>query len=79
VGRQFTGAIIAAGSQRLNYPVYHGEDPRVMDSTDVLELGGGSRPLAGLAVESLVWKWRSVYQVGSEVTVVELTDQCWHR
>ncbi len=72
----FEHAIIAAGSRAVEIPDFPNDDPRLMDSTDALELeevpermlvvGGG---IIGLELASVY------HALGSRVTVVELLDQ----
>ncbi|MDJ0850407.1 MAG: dihydrolipoyl dehydrogenase [Myxococcota bacterium] len=72
----FENAIVAAGSRAVELPGFPGDDPRVMDSTDALDLeevpgrllvvGGGIIGLEMAAVYSAL---------GSRITVVELLDQ----
>jgi len=71
----FDNAIIAAGSQATQVPVFPNDDPRLMDSTDALLLqeipdrllviGGG---IIGLEMATMY------HALGSKVTVVELMD-----
>jgi dihydrolipoamide dehydrogenase len=73
---EFEHAIIAAGSRSVELPDLPREDPRIMDSTDALELaeipgrllvvGGG---IIGLELASVF------HALGASVTVVELLDQ----
>ncbi len=73
---EFEHAIIAAGSRPVELPGAPGDDPRIMDSTDALELdeipgrllvvGGG---IIGLEMAAVF------HALGASVTVVELLDQ----
>jgi len=72
----FARAIIAAGSQAFKLPGLPWDDPRVMDSTDALELKDVPKRLLVIGGGIIGLEMASVYQgLGSEVTVVELTDQ----
>lgn len=72
----FARAIIAAGSQAFKLPGLPWDDPRVMDSTDALELADVPKRLLVIGGGIIGLEMASVYQgLGSEVTVVELTDQ----
>jgi dihydrolipoamide dehydrogenase len=72
----FANAIIAAGSQAFKLPGLPWDDPRVMDSTDALELKDIPERLLVIGGGIIGLEMASVYQgLGSEVTVVELTDQ----
>ncbi len=72
----FARAIIAAGSQVFKLPGLPWDDPRVMDSTDALELGDIPQRLLVIGGGIIGLEMASVYQgLGSEVTVVELTPQ----
>jgi len=72
----FARAIIAAGSQALKLPGLPWDDPRVMDSTDALELKDVPKRLLVIGGGIIGLEMASVYQgLGSEVTVVELTGQ----
>ena len=72
----FARAIIAAGSQPFKLPGLPWDDPRVMDSTDALELKDIPRRLLVIGGGIIGLEMASVYKgLGSEVTVVELTDQ----
>lgn len=72
----FENAIIAAGSQPTQIPVFPNEDPRLWDSSDALALpfipkkllivGGG---IIGLEMATVF------HALGSEIHVVELMDQ----
>lgn len=72
----FAHAIIAAGSQVFKLPGLPWDDPRVMDSTDALELSEIPARLLVIGGGIIGLEMASVYQgLGSEVTVVELTGQ----
>jgi dihydrolipoamide dehydrogenase len=72
----FAKAVIAAGSQAFKLPGLPWDDPRVMDSTDALELKDVPRRLLVIGGGIIGLEMASVYQgLGSRVTVVELTDQ----
>ncbi len=72
----FARAIIAAGSQAFKLPGLPWDDPRVMDSTDALELKDIPKRLLVIGGGIIGLEMASVYQgLGSEVTVVELTPQ----
>ncbi len=72
----FALAIIAAGSQAFKLPGLPWDDPRVMDSTDALELNDVPARLLVIGGGIIGLEMASVYRgLGSEVTVVELTDQ----
>jgi dihydrolipoamide dehydrogenase len=72
----FARAIIAAGSQAFKLPGLPWDDPRVMDSTDALELKDIPERLLVIGGGIIGLEMACVYQgLGSEVTVVELTGQ----
>ena len=72
----FARAIIAAGSSAFKLPGLPWDDPRVMDSTDALEIRDVPKRLLVIGGGIIGLEMASVYQgLGSEVTVVELTDQ----
>jgi len=72
----FARAIIAAGSQAFKLPGLPWDDPRVMDSTDALKLRDVPDRLLVIGGGIIGLEMASVYQgLGSQVTVVELTDQ----
>ncbi len=72
----FAKAIIAAGSQAFKLPGLPWDDPRVMDSTDALELRDVPERLLVIGGGIIGLEMASVYHgLGSRVTVVELTDQ----
>ncbi|WP_349998848.1 dihydrolipoyl dehydrogenase [Stenotrophomonas lacuserhaii] len=73
---RFQQCIIAAGSQAMKLPNFPWDDPRVMDSTDALELADvpGSLLVVGGGIIGL--EMATVYAaLGSKVTVVEFMDQ----
>ncbi len=73
---RFQQCIIAAGSQAVKLPNFPWDDPRVMDSTDALELAEvpGSLLVVGGGIIGL--EMATVYAaLGSKVTVVEFMDQ----
>jgi len=72
----FARAIIAAGSQAFKLPGLPWDDPRIMDSTDALELNDVPERLLVIGGGIIGLEMASVYQgLGSEVTVIELTAQ----
>lgn len=75
-GLTFRQAIIAAGSQAIKLPNLPWDDPRMMDSTDALELQDIPERLLVIGGGIIGLEMASVYQaLGSAVTLVELTDQ----
>ncbi|MCD9033108.1 dihydrolipoyl dehydrogenase [Luteimonas sp. Y-2-2-4F] len=73
---RFEQAIIAAGSQALKLPGFPWDDPRVMDSTDALELAEVPKSLLVVGGGIIGLEMATVYRaLGSAVTVVELADQ----
>ena len=73
---RFDNAIIAAGSQALKLPGFPWDDPRVMDSTDALDLVDIPKRLLVVGGGIIGLEMACVYHgLGSEVTVVELFDQ----
>ncbi|MBK8068945.1 MAG: dihydrolipoyl dehydrogenase [Rhodanobacteraceae bacterium] len=72
----FEHAIIAAGSQAVKLPGLPWGDPRLMDSTDALELAETPSRLLVIGGGIIGLEMACVYDaLGSEVTVVELFDQ----
>ncbi len=72
----FAHAIIAAGSQAVKLPGFPWEDPRIMDSTDALELAEVPKKLLVVGGGIIGLEMATVYRgLGSEVTVVELAPQ----
>ncbi len=73
---RFEQCIIAAGSQALKLPGFPWDDPRMMDSTDALELVDIPKKLLVVGGGIIGLEMATVYRaLGSEVTVVELMDQ----
>ncbi|PBJ81683.1 dihydrolipoyl dehydrogenase [Lysobacteraceae bacterium NML93-0399] len=73
---RFEQCIIAAGSQALKLPGFPWDDPRVMDSTDALELAEVPKQLLVVGGGIIGLEMATVYRaLGSNVTVVELADQ----
>lgn len=72
----FEHAIIATGSRPTRLPGLPDEDPRVMDSTDALELAEVPERLLVVGGGIIGLEMASVYHaLGSRVTLVELLDQ----
>jgi len=72
----FEHAIIAAGSQPVQIPGFPHDDPRVMDSTDALELAEIPKRLLVIGGGIIGLEMANVYHaLGSKITVVELMDQ----
>ncbi|MCL1635640.1 dihydrolipoyl dehydrogenase [Luteimonas sp. SX5] len=73
---RFEQCVIAAGSQPLKLPGFPWDDPRVMDSTDALELAETPKKLLVVGGGIIGLEMATVYRaLGSAVTVVELADQ----
>ena len=73
---RFDQCIIAAGSQPVELPGFPWDDPRIMDSTDALELQDVPGRLLVVGGGIIGLEMATVYRaLGSEVTVVELSDQ----
>jgi dihydrolipoamide dehydrogenase len=73
---RFEHCIIAAGSQPVKLPGFPWEDPRIMDSTDALELAEIPKSLLVVGGGIIGLEMATVYRaLGSEVTVVEFMDQ----
>ena len=71
----FEQAIIAAGSQATEIPPFPNDDPRLMDSTDALQLEEVPKRLLVIGGGIIGLEMATVYQaLGSRVTVVELLD-----
>jgi dihydrolipoamide dehydrogenase len=72
----FEQAIIAAGSEPVQLPFIPHDDPRVIDSTGALELGGMPKRLLVIGGGIIGLEMATVYhELGARVTVVELMDQ----
>jgi dihydrolipoamide dehydrogenase len=72
----FEQAIIAAGSEAVRLPFVPHDDPRVIDSTGALELGGVPQRLLIIGGGIIGLEMATVYhELGSRITVVELMDQ----
>jgi dihydrolipoamide dehydrogenase len=72
----FEKAILASGSRVVRLPLFPFEDERVMDSTDALELSVVPERLLIVGGGIIGMEMATVYSsLGSEVSVVELTDQ----
>src|SRR5688500_2678508 len=73
---RFGQCIIAAGSQALKLPGFPWDDPRIMDSTDALELAEVPKKLLVVGGGIIGLEMATVYRaLGAEVTVVEFMDQ----
>jgi dihydrolipoamide dehydrogenase len=73
---RFEQCVIAAGSQPLKLPGFPWDDPRVMDSTDALELAETPKKLLVVGGGIIGLEMATVYRaLGSQVTVVELAEQ----
>jgi dihydrolipoamide dehydrogenase len=71
----FDHAIVAAGSRSVKLPGVPHDDPRVMDSTDALELADVPERLLVVGGGIIGLEMATVYDaLGSQVTVVELLD-----
>jgi dihydrolipoamide dehydrogenase len=72
----FEQAIIAAGSEPVTLPFIPHADPRVIDSTGALELGGIPKRLLVVGGGIIGLEMATVYhELGAKVTIVELMDQ----
>ncbi len=72
----FEQAIIAAGSEVVQLPFIPHDDPRVIDSTGALELGGVPKRLLVVGGGIIGLEMATVYhELGARVTIVELMDQ----
>ena len=73
---EFEQCIIAAGSRVTKIPAFPFDDPRVMDSTDALDLENIPERLLIVGGGIIGLEMATVYAaLGSEITVVELSDQ----
>ncbi len=72
----FENAIVAAGSRAVGLPGFPSDDPRVMDSTDALDLEEIPERLLVVGGGIIGLEMAAVYSaLGSRITVVELLDQ----
>jgi dihydrolipoamide dehydrogenase len=72
----FDDCIIAAGSQSIELPGIPHDDPRVMDSTDALQLEAIPVRLLVIGGGIIGLEMAAVYDaLGSKITVVEMTDE----
>lgn len=72
----FDYAIIAAGSRATEIPVFPNDDPRLMDSTDALNLDEIPKKLLIVGGGIIGLEMATVYHaLGSKITVVELLPQ----
>jgi len=72
----FDHAIIAVGSQATKIPGFPNDDPRMMDSTDALNLEDIPQRLLVVGGGIIGLEMATVYHaLGSSITVVELMDQ----
>lgn len=71
----FDNCIIAAGSRVTKIPVFPHDDPRMMDSTDALELEDIPKRLLVIGGGIIGMEMATVYDaLGSKITVVEMQD-----
>ncbi|EMR12683.1 dihydrolipoamide dehydrogenase of pyruvate dehydrogenase complex [Methylophaga lonarensis MPL] len=71
----FDNCIIAAGSRVTKIPVFPNDDPRMMDSTDALELEDIPKRLLVIGGGIIGLEMATVYNaLGSKISVVELQD-----
>lgn len=71
----FDNCIIAAGSRVTKIPVFPHDDPRMMDSTDALELEDVPKRLLVIGGGIIGMEMATVYDaLGSRITVVEMQD-----
>jgi len=72
----FAQAIIAVGSQPVKIPSFPNDDPRLMDSTDALNLESIPKKLLIIGGGIIGLEMATVYNaLGSKITVVEMQDQ----
>lgn len=72
----FDHAIIAAGSQPTKIPSFPNDDPRMMDSTDALNLEEVPKRLLVVGGGIIGLEMATVYHaLGSSITIVELMEQ----
>lgn len=71
----FDNCIIAAGSRVTKIPVFPHDDPRMMDSTDALDLEDIPKRLLVIGGGIIGMEMATVYDaLGSKITVVEMQD-----
>ena len=71
---RFDNLIIAAGSQAIQIPTFPNDSPRLMDSTDALELDDIPKRLLVVGGGIIGLEMATVYDaLGSSVTIVELS------
>lgn len=71
----FENCIVAAGSRVTKIPVFPNDDPRMMDSTDALDLENIPKKLLVIGGGIIGLEMATVYNaLGSDITVVELQD-----
>jgi len=71
----FDKCIIAAGSRVSEVPVFPNDDPRMMDSTDALDLVDVPKKLLVIGGGIIGLEMATVYHaLGSKITVVEMQD-----
>jgi dihydrolipoamide dehydrogenase len=71
----FDNCIIAAGSRVTKIPVFPNDDPRMMDSTDALDLENIPENLLVIGGGIIGLEMATVYNaLGSKITVVEMQD-----
>lgn len=72
----FDNAIIAAGSQPTQIPVFPNDDPRLWDSTDALNVKEVPKKLLVVGGGIIGLEMATVYHaLGSDISIVELMDQ----
>jgi len=72
----FDYCIIAAGSRVTKIPSFPHDDPRVMDSTDALELEEVPKRMLVIGGGIIGLEMATVYEaLGSKITIVEMLDQ----
>jgi dihydrolipoamide dehydrogenase len=73
---EFEQAIIAVGSQPVKIPSFPNDDPRLMDSTDALNLEDIPKKLLIVGGGIIGLEMATVYNaLGSKITIVEMQDQ----
>ena len=71
----FDNCVIAAGSRVTKIPVFPNDDPRMMDSTDALDLADIPKKLLVIGGGIIGLEMATVYNaLGADITVVELQD-----